>query len=701
MRRAFRVVLMAELWLSFVCLQAESRFEQSARRKQEIAREIVWPNQEPLMFYRRRGRYGEDWPQLYERQHAPENIARMANAGVPWARLRFYKGFGLQAEMPEMRRSMQMAELMHRHGMKVSLYVAGTMFIESFYREVPEAEGWEQRDQLNRAVPYSDTQTYRHFACPNEPAYRQYIKKVLNVGINEFQADEFFFDNIFLQPEPVSCRCPRCQKAFKDFLRAKYPTPRAVSERFGYPDVDWIKVNEWYHYNRPEDLATIDDPVLQEWVAFRCASLAHHCSDLYDYIKAVNPKIAVGFNLKGIYGTNRIWRNGVYQPLYQDKTDFACFDVGGMEARLDAKTGALVSEIRSFKMGRTLGFTYHEADTPLELAVSMAFNYRKLVPGYGYLGGPDIEGPERMFTAEAEFFREYKDRYYTETENVADVAVLRTWPSMAYSILDTQIPTILMEQVLIQHRVPFDIIFDQQANSIGRYKAVIVPGQESLSAEWVNKLVGYVRNGGTLVFSGNTADYNEYRQKRAFNPLLKLLEVPRPSIITVKKLDRGTVVYIPEIIPAINPRPQRGGTGDETDLAGPGPSRTSGFSPDKWVLPRNHQEICQAIVANLRGGLSITAQAPLTTVMEILNRKSTNETLVHFVNFDEKRTLAPFAVRMRKQMSGKVKSVSLFAPEWDNPRTLTFTEQNGRLSFIVPTMRRYSMVVVCYSDFAK
>ncbi len=28
-------------------------------------------------------------------------------------------------------------------------------------------------------------------------------------------------------------------------------------------------------------------------------------------------------------------------------------------------------------MGRTLGFTYHEAETPLELAVSMAFNYQR------------------------------------------------------------------------------------------------------------------------------------------------------------------------------------------------------------------------------------------------------------------------------------------------------------------------------------
>ncbi len=689
------ILLIVQAGLLCLPARGETRFEKSARKKQEIAKKIDWPSHEPLMFYLRRGRFPENWTAFYERQHAPENVKLMADAGVRWGRLHFYKGFGLQTEMPEIERSVKMAEVMHKLGMKVSVYVAGTMFIESFYREVPEAANWEQRDQVNRAVPYSDTQTYRHFACPNEPAYRAYMKKVLDVAIHQVKTDEIFFDNVFLQPEPTSCRCDRCQRAFKDFLRRKYLTRNDVAARFGYPDVEWIKVNEWYHFNRPEDIQTIDDPVLQEWVAFRSESLARHCIDLYDYIKSVNPEIAVGFNLKGIYGTNRIWRNGVYQPLYQGKTDFACFDVGGMEARLDARTGALVSEIRSFKMGRTLGFTYHEADTPLELAVSMAFNYQKPVAGYGYLGGPGIEGPERAFTAEAEFFREYNDRYFTDTENVADVAVLRTWPSMAYSITGTQAPMLLMEQVLIQHRVPFDIIFDQQMDAIGRYKAVVVPGQESLSSKWVDRLTEYAREGGSLIISGNTADYNEYRQKRETNPLLSVADISGSTAIVAKALGKGKIVYIPRVPVGVGITQSRG-TGDETDLGGPEPSRRSGFPADRWVLPKNHQEIYQVVAGSIRGGLSLTAQAPLTTVMELLNRRKTNETIVHFVNFDDKRTLAPFAVRLKKQMDGRVKSVRLFAPESDEPAQLEFTELNGRVSFTVPGMKRYSMIVVSH-----
>ena len=40
--------------------------------------------------------------------------------------------------------------------------------------------------------------------------------------------------------------------------------------------------------------------------------------------------------------------------------------------------------------------------------------------------------------------------------------MLRNWPSMAYSINAAYVPATLMEQVLIQHKVPFDLLFDEQ-----------------------------------------------------------------------------------------------------------------------------------------------------------------------------------------------------------------------------------------------
>jgi hypothetical protein len=148
------------------------------------------------------------------------------------------------------------------------------------------------------------------------------------------------------------------------------------------------------------------------------------------------------------------------------------FDTGGYEARLDAGTGALVSQIRSYKMARHLGSGCDDSlQDELRAAVHMAFNYQP--PVKGYAGAPFIGGTG--FTPSLAFFRFYNDRYYTATEEVNDVAVLRNWPSMAYSISAAYVPTTLMEQVLIQHKVPFDLLFDEQFAQIGHYAAASTP----------------------------------------------------------------------------------------------------------------------------------------------------------------------------------------------------------------------------------
>ncbi|MGH9327220.1 MAG: beta-galactosidase [Terriglobia bacterium] len=694
--------------------QAESRFERSAREKNEIASKITWPTQEPIAFVLRRGHHSEDIMEYYDREYLPANVQLMADAGVLHTRLECYKGLGLDVEMPEIQKTQRMAELMHKHGMKVSLYVGGTMFIESFYQEVPEAVQWEQRDQLNHPVYYIETQTFRHFACFNDPEYHEYIKKVLRIAVEQVRADQIFFDNIFSLPEPKSCRCIRCIPAFKKFLKERYPTRDAAFRRFGHRDPEHIVVNDWDIFNSPDRLVSVDDPILQEWTGFRCETIARHCATYYDYVKSLNPKVSVGFNVKGIYGINRIWRNAVYHPQLAGKIDFSCFDFAGMTARLDSRTGALISEIRSYKMARTLGYSYEELGGR---SLALAFNPVKLIPGNGWQGGPHLGWESRSFSAGGQFFREYFERYYTDTESVADVAVLRTWPSMAHSIVSTLVPTILMEQVLIQHKIPFDLIFDEQMDRINRYRAVILAGQESLSQAWITKLTAYARNGGTVLFTGNTAYYNDWREARSTNPVLALMGLPSrqfpqrrepqasrshrlaPSAISAKAVGNGKMVYIPEIVPGLIGSAgagRRGFAGDETAFYASN-GRRSNFPASEWVLPKNHEEIRQAIVTNLREPLSISTEAPLTTVMELLRRPKTNETIVHFVNFDDNTVPAPFQVQLRNQFSGlKAASVSFFTPEADEPRKVTFTEQNGWITFLAPAAKIYSMIVVSY-----
>jgi hypothetical protein len=141
------------------------------------------------------------------------------------------------------------------------------------------------------------------------------------------------------------------------------------------------------------------------------------------------------------------------------------------------------------------------------------------------------------------------------------------------------------------------------------------------------------------------------------------------------------------------------GTG-KAEEAEPGATsqNTPRMSPTQWVLPKNHQEIYDAITGGLPAGLSLTSQAPLTTVAEMLNRPATHETIVHFVNFDRQHRLSPFKASVRKQFAGKVASVTCLSPDLDDPLPLKFKESGGQVSFTVPAMRIYSMVVIRHAS---
>jgi hypothetical protein len=252
---------------------------------------------------------------------------------------------------------------------------------------------------------------------------------------------------------------------------------------------------------------------------------------------------------------------------------------------------------------------------------------------------------------------------------------------MAYSISAAYVPTTLVEQVLIQYKVPWDLLFEEQLDRICRYGAVVLAGQECISDAQIAALLAYVRGGGTLVLAGNTGQFNQWRETRTKNPLLP-----------ARSEGKGKVVFIPEVERA--DKQARGAAADENPEPGATAQRGIHMNPPQWVLPKNADEIYQAVIAGLANGPSLTADAPLTTVMEMQKRAATQETIVHFINFETRQRLAPFAVTLRKQYAGAVKSVVCYSPEHDDPAKLEFTEAGGSVKLTVPAMGVYAMVVV-------
>ncbi|MEM2465493.1 MAG: beta-galactosidase [Candidatus Bathyarchaeia archaeon] len=669
----------------------------SLEDRKKFLEEIVWPWNEPLMFERRRGYSTTDVEERYEKAHSEENIRKIAALGTlclppGGGGVHFYKGFGLNIESEEMQNTKRLAELCHKYGMKISVYVGGTIFSETFFLEVPEARDWVQIDQERNPITYSSHQTYRYMPCYNHEGYLDYMKKVLKYAIEEIKADRIFFDNLGIgRPEPQSCHCQECVKKFREFLKNKYDE-ETLRKRLGFTVLDNVFPPTYNIFNQPWTMRTIDDPLKQEWIDFRCYVKAKFYRELYKYIKSLNPSISVALNIKGIYGRNRAFREAIDHPRFKGACDCIIMDSNVCASLTD--DGALISEVRSFKAARSLNMAV--ASPPckggkLEWAVAMAFNKVIKVPGFGYEGIPFTPTDPEVIQY-FDFIKENID-LYAETENIADVAILRSFASMAYNNFDTHLSTILFEQTLIQSKILFDIIFDENLEDLSKWKVLTLANQESLSDKQLSLIEEYVQRGGGLVATENTSLYDEWRRRRPRYGLASLFGFEKPSEAhkTMNLYGKGRVVYLPKIEPA---REMWYGRELDIEVAGAGYKE---IPPSQWKLPVNWYELVEAIEWASGNNISLKVYAPLTVVAELSMKVDKSQMILHLVNFG-KNILKDITVNLKIPSRRKVKEIVLLSPDFEEKIPIEYAEIKDGIMFKIPKLMMYDLTVISLSN---
>jgi hypothetical protein len=665
--------------------------EDNYAERRRLLDEIVWPSHEPLMFLRRHGGFPIDAEIEYFRYHTEENVRKIAATGLTLSRiLHFYKGFGLEAEQEEMKRTVELIRLFHKYGLKVPVYIGGTMFSETFFLETPEAKKWIRVDQWGQPVTYGGHQTSRYFPCLNQPGYVEYLKKVLKKAVVEAKADRIFFDNFTLYSEPQSCHNEACVREFRRYLSRKYDAS-GLKRRFGFASVEGIHPPIWNVFNEPWDLEVISDPLLQEWIDFRCWTIANYYRQLYDYIKSLNPAVSVGVNIKGIMGRNRAFRDGIDHARFAEIGDWFELDPGYAAGVSD--TGALVSEIRSYKMGQSLGAPFDfEAQTELRLAEYMAFNYQKDTPGFGTNGGfQELIWVPHLFRY-FDFFKLHDKMYYHGARSVADVAILRGYASMANNNYTTHRSTILAEQVLIQDKIPFHIIFDRHLQNLATYKVLFLADQECLSDTDITRIRSFVEQGGGLVATGATGEYDEWRRYRQSSSLATTFGF-RSGRPFRSRLGKGKFIYLPDIIPSA-PDPIRLRSRREAEEESFTTRGYREFTPDLWLLPANRAEILEALHWVAPAPFSAEIEAPLTTVAELTQKPAEGLLMLHLLNYNEHSTVPDIGVNLAVPEGRNVRSVMLLSPDHEGTLKLAFQRVEERVRFRIPHLIKYSLAVI-------
>lgn len=640
----------------------------------ELLSRVVWPSHEPIQFLRRKGGLREGYEKQYEQYHKPENVKlwRRLLGKRGMQRLHFFKGMGLKIERAEIDRTIELSRLMHAEGLRVSVYIGGTMHTDCFYKEVPEARGWECVAADGGPITYMGYQLWRHFPCINNPDYRAYIRRVIDVAIEEVQADEIFFDNQILRAEPRSCRCTVCMDLFHKFLFAKYPTSEARIDRYGMDDLSDVPPPHWSEAWPPGALREINEPGLQDWIDFRCQTVLEFFLHMKAYIVKKKPATSVGMNIKGIHSHNLCYNNGIDHGRWRE-AGFNCCDAG-----LYASVGPyknLIAEFRAFKITHTMGLTQSSQGDPLDNALCLAMTKQLDIPGFGRR--PTMRST-RTFGEIGRFIRRYDDELYGTRPIYADVAVLRSFPSMAYNCLNWCNGPVTAEQGLWEARIPFGIVFDQNLDDLAGHRVMLLVNQESLSRKNLGALKRFVEGGGGLVATDGTGTYDEYRRPRARNALSELFGLKLGKKEERVAAGKGRVAYLPALVPSV---PYK-----DDFLRHPHGTHSEVARPKNW----------KALEAALRwaagGRFSFEVAAPHGITCEFREGHTPRDRAVHVFNFLRKPVKKPIRVTMATERPDAW-TLEVLSPSGQPKKPPALKKAKGAVAFTLAGVR--DLYTVC------
>ena len=643
---------------------------------------------EPYIFVVRRGGNRLDAHDEYERAQSEDVIRRLKNLGIEVFHTHLYKGFGMAAEASGMRDAKRSAEIAHRLGMRVDSYIQwNTMMYETFFAEEPRAKDWIQRDAVGRPImlTYGYQQSFRYRPCFSNQAYLEYLKKIVHYAVQEVKTDFIHFDNFDLNPEPDSCHCQVCTTRFRSYLKEKY-TPAERKDRFGFEIVDYINPPQWNAGNPPAKMEIIFDPAIQEWINFRCYIMADALRQMSVYAKSMNPEVVIEVNPHGITGGNRAWEAGLDHAQFLKWTDVFWTEEENVPGLLP--DGRLVSKIRSYKLARAFRnilLTYI-ALHPLDMAECLAFNQT-----IGYAGNDPINAEMASYVA---FYRRYR-QYFTQTEDVANVALLRSLPSITYNQRRAQFSAIVAEQALIQSRIPFDLVFDEHLANLSKYRVLILPDSECLSDLQLKQIRDFVENGGGLVVLGQAGLYDQWRRLRVNPGLAGLVDGQQPAkayeetveetetvgTVSRKEIGQARAVYIPEL-----------------RFDGPLPEMEPYFRIDNrfWKAPKNSNELIQSTLWAAKDEIPVAVSGPDYLIANIVTQPARRRVMVHLVNYKAKSQESVGAVDVNVQLpdGAKIREVRLYSPDANDGQTLRWEAKSGGVSFTVPGIQVYCFAAV-------
>lgn len=580
---------------------------------------------EPLPFRAQRDCGADEMPSPaqkagYALEQSPQMVRRLKDLGVTFVMTHAYKGLGFVAEQESMLDAIRFTALCHDAGMHVGVYCnSGTLFWKQMFAELPESAGWLTLNHLRLPIMYGYA-PYRYRWDRNHPDAAALHREIVRFSVQGIRADLLHFDNYNVGPGSEL----NAQRRFRTFLNAHFGP--AQLRDMGVPGNDPILL----------PLTKAADPLLHRaWAVFASDSLAASYYDLTRYARQLRRDVLLELNPGGP-------GDRIRPPVDHGRM------LGGGEAFWDEGErpgvfdGKLHTRIRTYKVARAMdNIAFAYTMNPLEAAESMAFNLDCLGCICWFEYGEILEMPgstkpmSPLLAPYVQFYRSRRD-LFREGAVVADVAVLRSFASQVFAEPSRPALTARVEQELIEQRIPFQILYDEQLPRLQRYPVLVLAGCVALSNEQIELIRQYVSSGGSLLMVGPTATHDEWYRPRAEAGFARL---DSPRVLQIEPAD----------------------------------------------------SVASTLQEKRSERLSARIDAPQGVCAELIRQK--DRYLVHLVNYTG-QAARDIRVHLRVPVGTSVESVRLVSPDHPAEEAISPATSDGHVHFTVPRLDVYVIASV-------
>lgn len=670
----------------------------------------------PLAARVRRTIPAEDIEADYEWEYSEEHVRRLKELGITMLLGQFDRGLGDTDSAEDHERARELASICHAHGIRHGVYLANSIYFESMLKDHPDCESWAVHTYDGLTVHYGGQQTFRWIVCFNSPGWRARMKRIIEKAIKVVGTDLLHFDNLAVWPEPDSCHCPACQEAFRAFLSRRYPDACSQKRRFGFTGFDTFRAPNFYmRFNPPWSVDRVENPLMQEWIAFRQHTVTDYIAEMAAYARSLKPDICIDSNGQSIFGFNQALVHGIDQEAQAGHVDFVHDENPDLRPdddpeATDPSSASYRSALFYRRLGKPCVSAYRdEAGLAFNLTfrghpgIHTAWGYAE--PGRAPLSEPTLEVKKLL-----DHFRRHRD-LYLRAGSAARVAVWRSRQSLAYVSTDTHLSACVFEHLLFVNCIPFSIIMDGmvEKGNLTEFDLIILPDVELVSQQQVEILTGYVASGGGLLISERTGIYTAEPRKRSNPAFVHLFQkAPDHSEAGIDEAfvmdpnrqfamrfttgssalgyyGKGRVAYLPEIRYRYRARHFKSGynvhyDGIDSRYWKEPYNRTEILDTIEWLAPSSHA-LRSAGCPNLR--LDLTRLADGRLAIPLLRTGSVTE---------------PRDIALTIPVSMCEKQPLLFVPERETAISVTPVIRDGQAECLIPGLGRHGILVLSAAE---